>query len=438
MASGVAASILDKVNPRWLTPESELAWYGVDGLIPTAAVRPPSVEALAETIALANEEGLATIPLGGRTQRSLGHPPRRMDLALDTRSLDRLVQYEPADLTVTVEAGMSVGMLGEILEAKGQFLPLEVPRPSSATVGGMVATAIFGPMSLTYGFPRDWLIGVKVVNADGGVTKGGGRVVKNVTGYDMNKLYTGSLGSLGVIVEASFKVAPKPVAWKTLAARFRSLEQAMLGANPLLEGYGGPTALTLLNAIAAGRLGLECPGYLLLARFLGREGVVGRRVARAETSLKNSGAGEVRALDGVREASTWQSLVDMPWMGEEAQLAIRCSVLPTEVGRLLDSLEGGTDSNGGHALIADVGVGLVRSLSWGEAAAEDFEDRMERVIRETRRLSGEWVVERCPVELKQGRDVWGPLPPGLDIMRRLKLSLDPHGILNPGRFVGGI
>ena len=139
----------------------------VDGLIPSAAVRPPSVEALSEVVALANEEGLATIPLGGMTQRSLGNPPRSYDLALDTRSLDRLVQYEPADLTVTVEAGMPLARLGEILAAEGQFLPLEAPRPSTATIGGMLAAASFGPLSLSYGLPRDWLIGVKVVNADG-------------------------------------------------------------------------------------------------------------------------------------------------------------------------------------------------------------------------------------------------------------------------------
>ena len=155
MASEVAASILRRVNLRWLAPEEELASYDVDGLIPTAAVRPPSVEALSEVVALANEEGLATIPLGGMTQRSLGNPPRRYDLDLDTRSLDRLVQYEPADLTVTVEAGMPLARLGEILAAEGQFLPLEAPRPSTATIGGMLAAASFGPMSLSYGIaPR--------------------------------------------------------------------------------------------------------------------------------------------------------------------------------------------------------------------------------------------------------------------------------------------
>ena len=401
-------------------------------------VRPPTVENLSEVVGLANEEGLATIPLGGGTQRSLGNPPRRYDLALDMRGLDRLVLYEPSDLTVTVEAGMSLAGLDEILAAEGQFLPLEVPRPVEATVGGMLAAAASGPLSLTYGFPRDWLIGVKVVNADGRVTKGGGRVVKNVTGYDMNKLYTGSLGTLGVIVEASFKVAPRPAASTTLTAAFGSLEGAMEGAWALLEGYGGPDGLTLVNGAMAERLGLGGAGCVLLVRFMGREGVVKGRTARAKASVESAGAGEISELGG-DEVSMWQSLVDLPWAEEETQmLGVRCSVLPTEVGRLLEKLEQITSWNLNHGLVAYVGTGLVRSLSWGDAAPSEFDLRVQRVIRQMTEQKSAWVVEHCTPFLKNRRDVWGPLPSGLAIMRRLKLALDPHGILSPGRFVGGI
>ena len=421
-----------------MTPDCELSSYGVDGLIPTVGVCPPTVEDLSGVVSLANEEGLATIPLGGRTQRSLGNPPRRYDLALDLRGLNRLVEYEPSDLTVTVEGGMPLAGLDEILAAEGQFLPLEVPRPTEATVGGMLAAAASGPLSLTYGFPRDWLIGVKVVNADGRVTKGGGRVVKNVTGYDMNKLYTGSLGTLGVIVEASFKVAPRPAASTTLTAEFDSLERAMEGAWALLEGYGGSDALTLLNSAVAERLGLGVAGYVLLARFLGREGVVRVRAERARASMESAEAGEVREL-GCDEASIWQSLVDMPWADEGTQmLGVRCSVLPTEVGKLLENLEQIKSWNLNHGLVAYLGTGLVRSLSWGDAAPSEFDLRVQRVIRQMTEQKSAWVVEHCTPFLKNRRDVWGPLPSGLGIMRRLKLALDPHGILNPGRFVGGI
>ena len=439
MTSGTAASIVHRVNLEWLVFERELASYAVDGLIPAAAVRPPSVEGVSKVVAIANEQGLATIPFGGGTQRGLGNPPRRYDMALDMRGLDGLIRYEPSDLTVTVEAGMSIAKLGGILAREGQFLPLETPRPEEATVGGMLAAAASGPLSLTYGSARDWLIGVRVVNADGRVTKGGGRVVKNVTGYDMNKLYTGSLGTLGVIVEASFKVSPKPDASATLAAGFASLSEAMAGAWGLLEGYGGPDALTLLNSDAAGRLGFECPSYLLLARFMGREGVVNGRVVRAKAAMESSGAKDINELKGGEEGAVWQSLVDMSWMEEEAQmLGVRCSVLPTEVGRLLESLEKIKGWNLKHGLVAEVGTGLVRSISWGSADPAELDLRVQRVIGQMSTLKGAWVVERCPPELKKGRDVWGPLPHGLRIMRRLKLSLDPHGILNPGRFVGGI
>ena len=438
MASEVASSIVGRVNPQWLTPDSELSSYAVDGLTPNMGVRPPTIKDLSEVVSIANEEGLAIIPLGGGTQRSLGNPPRRYDLTLDMRGVDRLVQYEPSDLTVTVEAGMSLAELDEILCAEGQFLPLEVPRPGEATVGGMLSAASSGPLSLTYGFPRDWLIGVKVVNADGRLTKGGGRVVKNVTGYDMNKLYTGSLGTLGVIVEASFKVSPRPAASTTLTAIFDSLGGAMEGVWSLLEGYGGPDALTLLNGAVAERLGLGIAGYVLMMRFLGREGVVKGRAERAKTSMESAEAQEINELGG-DEASLWQSLVDLPWADEVTQmLGVRCSVLPTEVGRLLENLEQIKSWNLNHGLVAYVGTGLVRSLSWGDAAPSEYDLRVQRVIRQMTEQRSAWVVEHCTPFLKNGRDVWGPLPSGLGIMRRLKLALDPHGILSPGRFVGGI
>ena len=212
----------------------------------------------------------------------------------------------------------------------------------------------------------------------------------------------------------------------------------MTGAWRLLEGYGGPDALTLLNAAAGERLGLANPGYLLLARFLGREGVVRGRASRAGASLKASGAEDVNELDARQEDSSWQRLVDFPWVDEGTHLAIRCSVLPSDVGRLLGRLERVGSSGVGHGLTADVGTGLVRSLSWGEARLEVLKNRLETVTREMPGSQAAWVVERCPPELKHGLDVWGPPPPGLEIMRRLKLALDPHGILNPGRFVGGL
>ena len=439
MTSVPAASALKEINPQWLAPAGELPCYEVDGLTPGFAARPPSVKAMGELVRLANEEGLATIPTGGGTMRSLGNIPRRYDLAVDTRSLDHLTEYEPADLTVTVGAGMTLGRLGEILAENAQFLPLEAPAPARATVGGMLATASSGPLALTYGFPRDWLIGVKVVNADGRVTKGGGRVVKNVTGYDMNKLYTGSLGTLGIIIEASFKVAPKPPASATLLAGFVGLEGAMRGAHRLLEGYGGPAALTLVNAPIASRLGFDRNGYLLLARFLGRAVIVGGKVARATRSLAAAGASDVGEVDASQEAVLWQNLVDLPWGNSGAPvLSVRCSTMPSDVGSLLADLEGVGGRILSHGLTADVGTGLVRSISWGDGMPGDFEDKLEQVTGLMSRDENAWVIENCPRQLKDRRDVWGPLPSGLRLMRRVKLLLDPHGILNPGRFVGGI
>ena len=195
-------------------------FYAVDGVLPNAVVLPSTVKELSEVVSLASDRGGAVTPYGGGTMMSLGNQPRGSGLVVVTTSLDGILQYEPSDLTITVQAGITLAKLAGVLAKEGQFLPLEVPFPGRATVGGLLAAAYSGPLSLFYGLPRDWLIGIRVVNANGTVTKAGGKVVKNVTGYDMNKLYTGSLGTLGIIAEATFKVAPKPPVSRTLAVSF--------------------------------------------------------------------------------------------------------------------------------------------------------------------------------------------------------------------------
>lgn len=202
--------LLESVGINNVLPQEERSLYTVDGIEPATVVLPSTVEELSQLLALANREGVKVVPYGGGTQMTLGNTPDSVDLVAGLSSMNGMIDHQPSDLTATVEAGMTLAKAQDSLAEAGQFLPLQAPSPEKATIGGILAAAHSGPMSLQYGSPRDWLIGIKVVNADGKVTKSGGRVVKNVTGYDMNKLYTGSLGTLGVIVEASFKLAPRP------------------------------------------------------------------------------------------------------------------------------------------------------------------------------------------------------------------------------------
>lgn len=191
----------------------------VDGLAPARVARPPTAEQLAETLRDAAEAGCSVIPVGGGRALGLGDPPQRFDVALETRALDRLLEQSQADMTVSVEAGITLEALNARLAQAGQFLPVDPFNAPGHTVGGVLAAGLSGPLRLRYGSPRDFVIGLRVALPDGRLVSSGGRVVKNVSGYDLNKLHQGALGSLGVIVAASFKVFPRPRHEVTLEAR---------------------------------------------------------------------------------------------------------------------------------------------------------------------------------------------------------------------------
>ena len=415
-------------------------FYAVDGVLPSAVVIPSTVKELSEVVSLAGDRGAAVTPYGGGTMVSLGNLPKSPGLVVLTTSLDGILQYEPSDLTITVQAGITLAKLAGVLAKEGQFLPLEVPCPNRATVGGLLAAAYSGPLSLSYGLPRDWLIGIKVVNANGTVTKAGGKVVKNVTGYDMNKLYTGSLGTLGIIAEATFKVAPKPPVARTLVVSFSTLKEALAGASTLLQEYGRPSALIVANGEVAARLMPGCSELSPTGLILGQRW---RRIGANRPQLfvveRCTGPKRCKSLTTVKGVGVWQRVVDLPWVGENVpDLGIRCSVVPLQVSGLLQALDSMDASSLSHGFVAEVGTGSVRSLGWGDVAPGVFAERIRSVTSLTKRFQGTWVIEKCPLRLKETHDVWGPLPPGIEVMRRVKLALDPHGILNPGRFIGGL
>ncbi|MEI6779004.1 MAG: FAD-binding oxidoreductase, partial [Chloroflexales bacterium] len=196
--------------------------YAIQGRIPILVVAPGSVEELAHVVAAAHAAGMAVIPRGGGTMQAWGRPPAGDFMIVQTTRLSHARIYEPDDLTISVEAGMTMQSLDALLAAHGQMLPLDVPLPARSTVGGVLATAMDGPRRLGYGTSRDLLIGVQVVEATGRGSKAGGMVVKNVSGFDMMKLYTGSLGSLAIIVSANFKLLPRPRAAATIACTFNT------------------------------------------------------------------------------------------------------------------------------------------------------------------------------------------------------------------------
>ena len=318
-----------------------------------------------------------------------------------------------------------------MLAAKGQFLPLQAPLPSRATVGGILAADASGPSRLAYGSPRDWLIGIKVVHSNGVIAKSGGRVVKNVTGYDLNKLYVGSLGTLGVIVEAAFKVAPLSADDRTLVATYPTLGAAIHAARQLLCPSFTPHALVVIDREVATRLGgLGVAAHteaLLLALFAGRRAVVQRRADEAAAEVDRGGAVAVERLAHEDGVSLWQGVTDLGWTDDDArQLVVKVSGLPSQVRDLVALAGSLGPPTLSHGVVADVGYGSVRHLWWaqeGSAGQAHLPEEVVGRLREgARRCGAHVVVERCPVEVKDRIDVWGDSPEGIDIMRRIKTA----------------
>ena len=444
--SSLIESLSASLDSEGLAPSELVSSYAIDGVVPEAAVFPGSVQSVSEVLSLASRHGKAVAPWGGGTQVTLGNPPERLDLVVGLRRLNRITLHEPADLVASAEAGLSLQVLQEELARDGQFLPLEAPVPDRATIGGVLAANASGPSRLAYGAARDWLIGIKVVHADGVITKSGGRVVKNVTGYDLNKLYTGSLGTLGVIVEATFKIAPIAPHGATLVADYATLKAGVVAAHGVLGQDHIPTALHVVNREALGRLsgvdGVPQGEAVVLVQFTGRKAAVERKSRDTGALLRDSGAGNVDLLSRNEGDLLWQAVTDLGWAQQEPELAMKVNVLPSEVESVLDAAAGVGEPALVRGIVADVGSGLVRFLWWGGSPTVDLDGELRQVTGHMRALakshSGHAVVERCPLRVKAGIDVWGNNIGGLDVMRRIKSELDPAGILNPGRFAGGI
>lgn len=422
--ASIIAELESLLGPGAVLPPERAAQFAVDGAVPRAAVAPATAEEAAELLRYAGRRGLAVIPWGAGTLMALGNLPRRYDIALSLARLDRVLEHEPADLTVTCQAGIPLSRLQERLAAAGQMVPLEAPWGGEATVGGILAAGASGPRRHAYGHPRDFTIGLRVVAADGRITRAGGRVVKNVAGYDLCKLYIGSLGTLGVIVEATFKVAPLPRAEASLALAFDGPAPACaLAAEAHRRGLT-LRSLQLLSPQAAADAGGPADRWLLLLDLAGSPPAVER--SRREIQ----GLAPAQAARPLERAARLDQRAGELLSPGECALLCRAGVLPSRLPALLDRLQ---RLEGPPRLLALPTVGAVR-VGWPRPA--EPEGLVERLRRGAAELGGVLVVEACSPELKGGIDVFGPPPPAFDLMRRVKEQFDPGGVLSPGRFLG--
>jgi glycolate dehydrogenase FAD-binding subunit len=406
----------------------------VDGVPVERVARPGSVSEAGQVLAAAAADGLAVAFVGGASKLGLGNPPERVDLVVSTERLGQVLEHAAGDLVVRVQGGTRLADLQAALAPAGQWLALDPPEPG-ATVGGVVAANASGPRRLRYGTVRDLIIGITVVLADGTVAKAGGKVVKNVAGYDLAKLFCGSLGTLGMVAEATFRLHPRPAAAAVVTLEVDTPERVGAAVAPLLRSILEPSAVELAWPDR------QLPGRLTVLFEGIQPGVEAQAAACAELlgrvgTAVVAGPGETdAALDG---------LGVLPF--EKADIGVKVACPPAELPAVLADLGTGPLAWAGP-VSAHAGTGVL----WMASDAREGEleaDRGQMVpalaegVAEAReRLAvcgGSLVVVKAPPELKRAVDAWGPAGDALGLMRRVKERFDPDRHLSPGRFVGGI
>lgn len=441
--------------PHVQTMRDELAKYQVDGSLPAIAVQPENAEQVAEITRIAVEEKLSLIPCGARTALAPGLPPSRYDVALDVTRLCGIAHYDPGDLTISVNAGTSLTDLERILAEKKQFLPLAVPFFEKATVAGAIASGLDSPLRHFYGTPRDFIIGAEFVDGTGALTKSGGRVVKNVTGYDFHKLLNGSRGSLAIITRLNFRTFPLQPARRGFLASFADQAGALAFARELSKSFLTPTLLEVLSPEFAklfleakspiASLRLDTQAWTICVGFEGTSEVCeryGRDLARLARMVAAQNAVIIHdtlflaMLEILREAPSSMS------SAAKQSVVFRFATLPAQLPDLLRALRSFSDSSWISTAI------LIRSTSIVYLALlprTDDESALKQVayfwnsVGSLRgKLEFNASVLFCPAEWKLALNIPAVMPADLDLHRRVKKALDPNGMFAPGRFVGGI
>ena len=431
----------------------KLKAYAMDGKKPKVVVSPKTINEISKVIAYANQQRLFIIPRGNGTKMGMGGIPKKMDIILSTDRLNRITDSDCENLTLSAEGGITLSEVQKSLAkvGNGYFLPLDPPFTEKATLGGIVATNSSGPKRLLYGTARDLIIGTKAVFPNGDIVVSGGKTVKNVSGYDMCKLLIGSYGTLGIICEMTFKLLPLPEKEATLALSFAKLEEADGFARQVRSSQLIPSSIEILNAIAVKNMkySISMPpnGNYLVA--IGLDGVaesIDRQISEMSEMSKKHGVLEAVTLDSEKHQAFWIALRDFYnglIQSYPNLISLKSNFLISKSGEMLGSYEKITSEFGMDcAFICHSGNGILYSYILAEknlrSKIESFVELIGKLTSEAVKNEGNLVVESSPLLIKKKVDVWGQSRSDYLVVRRLKEQLDPAGILNIGRFVGGI
>ena len=398
---------------------------GIDGVLPREIVEPASAEDVAVVLASASTQRRSVVIRGGGTKMGWGRTPSSLDVVLSTTRLNAVVAHEHADLTATMQAGARLDEVNRILARHGQWLPIESAFDES-TIGGAIATNDSGPLRHRYGTPRDLLIGIRLALTDGRLIKAGGNVVKNVAGYDIGRLMSGSHGSLAAIVSATFKLSPLPGATQTLVATFDRADALIAAVAAITSSQLEPAAVEIrIGAPVGSGFSRTLDRYELLLKFESTPAALDTYVQRARALMPSAGS---QVVSSQSEVDLWREHIRAPWRSHG--MVVRFGWLPASLGTVLAFVEELRNTVADAELVgrAALGSGLLRI---------DADVRVQRNIVERMRSRSDVfrhvAMLRAEPQLKQQLDVWGSLGDAGSLGASVKHALDPNGILNAGR-----
>ncbi len=406
----------------------------IDEFGPLPVQRPVSVAELSDTVRRCGANGDAVYPVGGGTMLDWGLPPTKPGVAIDLRGLDRVIDYPARDMTITVQAGITIARLQEMLRVERQQLPVDIPLPERATIGGALATNASGPRRFGYGTLRDYVIGISVVNDRGEEIKAGGRVVKNVAGYDLMKLFTGSFGTLGIIAQVTLKVKPLTEAVAAIVSPCSSVKLETVLNQIMPTTATRPTMLSVANAPAGSMLGMDIAGYSVLIGYEEKAPTVAWQVQQLNAELPGHLTTQSSEFRGDLATGLVRRWTDFP-LATHHGLTFKANLLPAATAaffQLADRL------SPKPALVAHAGNGIVFGRFPPDTSLEQAKQALDELGRAAEKSSGNVVIMRCPTAWKAVLPVWGRPTADRVLMRAVKDKLDPGGVFNPGRFVDGI
>jgi glycolate oxidase FAD binding subunit len=413
------AALVGTQNLRPATPADS-----VFGIQPQFVITPESEYQIAAVLSFANESGLAVMPRGGGTKLDWGNPPKRADLVISTRRLNGILEHVWADLTVTVEAGCTLQSLQQTLAQHGQRLALDALWPERASIGGVLSTNDSGTLRIRFGALRDLLIGITLALPDGTLASSGGKVVKNVAGYDLPKLATGALGTLGVITRAVFRLHPIP----RMATTVTCVTNQLSGGERLLAALLDSTLA--YSALQVRIPALDQPEFFVDVLFEGTEQGIAAQFAQLK-SLASS-ATVLEAAHNVWKARA--ALHSQYLAGSSANALLKMSTCPSDALAAIATLTEIVESRATGSAVLQA-TGLATILLRG---ARNELHNIAKLFREKLQSSGGSLVALGNSILDADFDAWGSPGEALPLMRAIKAQLDPQNTVNPGRFVGGI